>query len=225
MIDIEPSWDKVLEAEFSKPYFIKLTDFVREERKGAHLIYPPKGLVFNALKMTPFDRVKAVIVGQDPYHGPGQAHGLSFSVPRGVALPPSLKNIFKELVQDLQVPFPQHGCLEKWAKEGVLLLNTLLTVRDGEPLSHKNQGWELFTDAIIKALGARKDPVIFLLWGKNAIEKCTHICHVDPQYILTAAHPSPFSAMRGFFGCRHFSKVNTILKKLGKIPIDWKLDE
>ena len=225
MIDIEPSWNRVLEEEFTKPYFARLTELVRQQRLGQHPVYPPKESVFQALKLTPYDSVKAVIVGQDPYHGPGQAHGLCFSVPRGTAMPPSLKNVFKELAEDLKVPCPLHGCLEKWAREGVLLLNTLLTVRDSEPLSHKNQGWELFTDAIIRALCCREDPVIFLLWGKNAIDKCAHIEKQHSRYILTAAHPSPFSAMRGFFGCHHFSKTNALLIELGKDPIDWRLDD
>ena len=223
MIDIEPSWNTVLHDEFEKPYFKALTEFVKQERKGPDPIYPDRGNVFNALKLTPYNKVKVVLLGQDPYHGPGQAHGLSFSVPRGTALPPSLKNIYKELVSDVHVPMPQHGCLEKWAQEGVLLLNTLLTVRKGKPLSHQKQGWELFTDAIIKALAERVEPVIFLLWGRNAQEKCRHIEASFSEYILTAPHPSPFSAHSGFLGCRHFSKVNTLLMRMGHAPIDWSI--
>jgi len=224
MIDIEPSWMHVLQNEFSKSYFQELMDFVDKERQGPEPIYPEYDHVFNALKFTPFHNVKVVLLGQDPYHGAGQAHGLSFSVPRGTALPPSLKNIYKELVSDLQIPMPTHGCLEKWAREGVLLLNTLLTVCAGRPLSHQKHGWEQFTDAIIKALVDRKKPVIFLLWGKNAQEKCKHIGANFSEYTLAAAHPSPFSAHRGFFGCRHFSRTNDLLEKIGQKPIDWKID-
>lgn len=167
-----------------------------------------------------------MIVGQDPYHGPGQAHGLCFSVAKGITPPPSLKNIFKELNDDLGIEMPKHGCLEKWARQGVLLLNTILTVRSGEPLSHQNQGWEHFTDTIIKALAERPDPVIFVLWGKNAIDKCSHVGQVSHgrDVLLTAAHPSPFSAYRGFLGCKHFSKVNSLLSDFGKEPIDWSLE-
>ncbi len=223
MTYIEPSWNHVLAEEFSKPYFLQLMEFVRNERLGTIPIYPERDLVFQALKMTPYNDVRVVIVGQDPYHGEGQAHGLSFSVPIGVPQPPSLKNIFKELKQDVGVDIPLHGCLNAWAKQGVLLLNTLLTVRHGDPLSHKGHGWECFIDAIIKSLVQRNDPVIFVLWGKNAIDKCAHITTGKEVYVLTAAHPSPFSAMRGFFGCRHFSKINNLLESLGQKQIDWAL--
>ena len=184
-------------------------------------VYPPENLVFNAFAHTPYDKVKVVIVGQDPYHGAGQAHGLSFSVPRGVKPPPSLKNIFLELNQDLHVPVPNHGCLEKWADQGVLLLNATLTVRAGEPKSHHDKGWERFTDAVIDILAERKDPIVFLLWGKSAQEKGQRLIGTH-HAVLQAAHPSPYSAT-GFFGCRHFSKANALLQQWGKTPINWSL--
>ncbi|MDB6081126.1 MAG: ung [Chlamydiia bacterium] len=222
---IEPSWDAVLQTEYQKPYFVALSDFIKKQRDLGVKIFPLRGFVFNAFQKTPYDKVKVVIVGQDPYHGEGQAHGLSFSVQKGVRLPPSLKNIFKELQADLGISTPSHGCLEGWAEQGVLLLNTTLTVQEGSPLSHYKQGWEEFTDAVIKTLAQREDPIIFLLWGKNAIDKCRHL--QDPafsrHYILTAPHPSPFSAHTGFLGCRHFSKANELLKNLGKEPIDWNI--
>jgi uracil-DNA glycosylase len=224
---IEASWDTILKEEYKKPYFSNLATFVAEERKNFGRIYPPKGLVFRALQLTPFEKVKVVIVGQDPYHGPGQAHGLCFSVPRGVPPPPSLQNIFKELHDDLKMTIPSHGSLEKWAKEGVLLLNATLTVREGEPLSHHKKGWEEFTDSIIRALALRQAPVIFLLWGRNAIDKCRNVKELSEQHqhcILTASHPSPLSAYNGFFGCHHFSKANELLKKQGISPIDWQLE-
>ena len=223
---LEPSWNTVLEEELQKPYFIQLSSFVKQERQIHKDVYPPEDLVFNAFWQTPYDKVRVVIMGQDPYHGPSQAHGLSFSVPLGVPLPPSLKNIFKELSQDLQVKVPPHGCLIKWAKQGVLLLNATLTVRRGKPLSHHKKGWEQFTDAVISCIAQRKDPVIFVLWGKNAFEKCKNVPELakNPQhFILTAAHPSPYSANNGFFGCGHFSKINELLKKQGKDPIDWSI--
>jgi uracil-DNA glycosylase len=219
---ISESWDKVLKEEYTKPYFLKLAAFVKEQRLGNKPIFPSKGQVFYALQKTPYEKVKVVIVGQDPYHGEGQAHGLCFSVPHGIAAPPSLKNIFKELQSDVSIPLPSHGCLEKWTDEGVLLLNATLTVASGSPLSHANQGWEQFTDEIIRSLSKRDELVIFLLWGRNAIEKCKH---VDANHIIfTAPHPSPFSAHTGFLGCKHFSKANEALKKLDKEPIDWRLD-
>lgn len=224
---LEPSWQKELLDELQKPYLLHLAAFVKDERaKGLH-IYPPEELVFNAFQTTPFHKVKVAIMGQDPYHGPKQAHGLSFSVPQGVPAPPSLQNIFKELEQDLKIPIPSHGCLLKWAEQGVLLLNATLTVRESEPLSHHKRGWEQFTDACMRRLALRKEPVIFVLWGKNAIEKSKHVpeLYQNKQHtILTAAHPSPFSAHSGFFGCRHFSKINNILEKLGQPLIDWRLE-
>jgi uracil-DNA glycosylase len=224
---LEPSWQKVMQEELKKTYMVHLAAFVAQERASLAPIYPPEELVFNALNHTPFDKVRVVIVGQDPYHGPGQAHGLSFSVPIGVPPPPSLQNIFKELASDLGVKPPNHGCLLKWAEQGVLLLNATLTVRDAEPLSHHKKGWERFTDAIIRELAKREEPIIFLLWGKNAIKKCEDVPELAKNThhtILTAAHPSPFSANNGFFGCRHFSKTNEILEKQGSKPIDWTLD-
>lgn len=224
---LEPSWQKVLMDELQKPYLVELASFVKNERFLGKKIYPPEELVFNAFAQTPYDKVRVVIVGQDPYHGAGQAHGLSFSVPKGVKLPPSLQNIFKELHEDLQVPAPSHGCLLKWTEQGVLLLNATLTVMEKEPMSHHNRGWERFTDAAIRQLALKKEPLIFVLWGKNALDKCNHVAELkqNKQHtILTAAHPSPFSAHSGFFGCKHFSKINQILTEHGQRPIDWSLD-
>lgn len=223
---IDPSWQQALAEELNQPYLRDLSAFVTKERSGPIPIYPPSQNVFQALNTTPYPKVKAVIIGQDPYHGPGQAHGLSFSVPQGTALPPSLQNIFKELHTDLQVPQPTHGCLTSWAEQGVLLLNATLTVRQGQPASHFGKGWERFTDGVVKALWARQEPVIFVLWGKNAQDKCCH-CNdaqgLQRHTVLMAAHPSPFSAYRGFFGCRHFSQINELLVKRGEKPIDWRL--
>lgn len=223
---IEPSWDKVLKKEYAMPYFTKLGELVQEERKSGKNIFPPKGLVFNAFQKTPYDKVKVVIMGQDPYHGAGQAHGLSFSVQKDVRFPPSLQNIFKELASDLGIIPPAHGSLEAWAEQGVLLLNAILTVQEGKPLAHQKMGWEQFTDAAVRVLAEREDPVIFLLWGRNAIQKFTNVAELKAgshHYILTAPHPSPFSAHSGFFGCKHFSKANAILQALGKAPIDWQI--
>lgn len=215
---LDPSWQQVLADELKKPYMLELEAFIKNEREQHGPIYPPEHLVFNALNSTPYNKVRVVIVGQDPYHGPSQAHGLCFSVPIGVDLPPSLKNIFKELRDDLGIPIASHGCLEKWAAQGVLLLNATLTVRESTPLSHHKRGWERFTDAIIQKVAEKKEPVIFVLWGKNAQTKCAAI---DNQHIiLKAAHPSPLSAHNGFFGCRHFSEINRHLNP----PIDWKID-
>jgi uracil-DNA glycosylase len=224
---LEPSWQKVMQEELKKTYIIHLAAFLKQERAKTQSIYPPEELVFNALSQTPYSNTKVVIVGQDPYHGPGQAHGLSFSVPKGIPLPPSLQNIYKELATDLGINKPNHGCLLKWAKQGVLLLNATLTVRDAEPLSHHNKGWERFTDAIIKELAKKKEPIVFILWGKNAVKKCEDVPELaqNRQHtILKAAHPSPFSAHSGFFGCRHFSKTNELLVKQGMPPIDWSID-
>jgi uracil-DNA glycosylase len=224
--EIEPSWHQALIEEFKKPYLTQLAAFVAKERIGNVPIYPPQELVFNAFLKTPYPDVKVVIIGQDPYHGSGQAHGLSFSVPPGVPVPPSLKNMFKEIQQDLNIPAPNHGCLTHWTEQGVMLLNATLTVRQGQPMSHHNQGWELFTDAAVRALAARKEPVIFVLWGKSAQEKCRQLAILDKEGkhpILTAAHPSPFSAHNGFFGCRHFSKINGLLQARGTSLIQWDL--
>jgi len=219
---LEPSWQAILQEELQKDYIQDLMRFVEAERERGAKIYPPENEMFNALWKTPFPNVKVVIIGQDPYHGAGQAHGLSFSVNKGVALPPSLKNIFTELKNDLGILPPAHGCLEGWAKQGVLLLNATLTVQESLPMSHHGKGWEQFTDAIVRELLEKEDPIIFLLWGKNAQHKCQHIRLKTRHHLLTAAHPSPFSAYRGFFGCRHFSKANEILISLGKQPIDWR---
>lgn len=225
---IEPTWQTVLKDEWRQPYVAELAAFVEREYATAPTpVYPPKELIFNALINTPFNQTKVVIVGQDPYHGVGQAHGLSFSVPKGIKPPPSLQNIFKELQSDVQLPTPSHGCLLKWAKQGVLLLNATLTVSKGEPLSHHGKGWERLTDAIVKSLQGRQDPVIFVLWGKSAQDKCRFLQESDipsRHFVLTAAHPSPYSADKGFFGCRHFSKVNKFLAEQGKESINWSLD-
>lgn len=213
------NWHKLLEEEINKPYIKDLKDFLDREET-----YPPKDQVFHAFAMTPYDEVKVVIIGQDPYHGPGQAHGMSFSVPEGVEPPPSLKNIYKELQTDLGIPPAKTGCLDKWAKQGVLLLNATLTVRPNEPKSHYGKGWERFTDSVVAKLAQRKDPIVFILWGRSAKEKCAHLLEHSHHEVLTAAHPSPLSAHNGFLGCRHFSKANEYLKKWGKTPIDWSIN-
>lgn len=223
-IEIESSWKQALSEEITKPYMSQLMAFVEGERYfGTLPVYPPKELVFNALRTTPIDKVRVVIVGQDPYHGPGQAHGLSFSVPKGVPLPPSLQNIFKELQADLGIASPAHGCLTSWAEQGVLLLNASLTVRQGEPMSHAGKGWERFTDAIVAKLAERAAPIIFVLWGKFAQEKCKHIKQNSQHVFLTAPHPSPLSAHQGFMGCKHFSQINALLTNRGEAPIDWAI--
>jgi len=219
---IEPSWKAVLSDEFQKPYFKKLKSFLLAERDLGALIYPRNKDIFNAFALTPFDAVKVVILGQDPYHGAGQAHGLAFSVMRGVPAPPSLKNIFKELEQDVAFKIPQHSDLSHWSKQGVLLLNTSLTVRANEANSHRGQGWELFTDAVIHSVSERKEHVVFILWGSPARSKMSLI-DTKKHCVLTSAHPSPLSSHRGFFGCRHFSKTNNYLQAHGKTPIDWQL--
>lgn len=221
---LEESWKAVLADEFQKPYMHDLKAFLQQERKAGNVFYPPGPLIFNALNSTPFDQVKVVILGQDPYHGPGQAHGLSFSVPQGVQIPPSLQNIYKELKADLGIPIASHGNLEHWARQGVLLLNATLTVRAGQAASHHNKGWERFTDAIIHALNERREGLVFVLWGRNAQEKAKFIDR-KRHHVLTAAHPSPLSASNGFFGSRPFSKINQILEAIGQKPIDWALPE
>lgn len=223
MFKLEESWEKVLKEEFKKPYIKDLAEFVESEREKGISVYPPKDLVFNAFNKTCFQDVKVVIMGQDPYHGKNQANGLSFSVPEGVKLPPSLKNILKELSDDLKFGVTGSGCLENWAKQGVLLLNATLTVSEKDPMSHHGKGWELFTDAVIKCLIERDDPIIFVLWGKSAQKKAEQIKENPLHFILIAPHPSPFSAHTGFLGCRHFSKINEILTKLGKNKIDWRV--
>jgi uracil-DNA glycosylase len=218
---IEESWKAVLSDEFNKPYFLQLKEFLIEEKKKFR-IFPPGPLIFNAFNSTPFQKVKVVIIGQDPYHGYGQAHGLCFSVPDGVSKPPSLVNIFKELTNDLRISQTSHGNLENWAKQGVLLLNATLTVRENLAGSHQRRGWELFTNETIRRLSEQKDGVIFVLWGNFAIAK-KELIDLSKHPVLTAAHPSPLSANNGFFGCRHFSKINEILKKQGKEEVDWRL--
>ena len=218
---IEESWKAVLSDEFNKPYFQELKEFLIEEKKKFR-IFPPGPLIFNAFNNTPFQKVKVVIIGQDPYHGYGQAHGLCFSVPAGVPKPPSLVNIFKELANDLGISPPVHGNLEIWAKQGVLLLNATLTVRENQAGSHQHRGWEVFTNEVIRRLSEQKEGVIFVLWGNFAIAK-KELINLSKHPVLTAAHPSPLSASNGFFGCKHFSKINEILKKQGKEEIDWRL--
>ncbi len=217
------NWKDLLAEEWNLPYMKELKAFLEAEAAAGREVYPPKDEVFAALTQTPFDQVQVVVMGQDPYHGPGQAHGLSFSVPKGVQPPPSLQNIFKEIESDLGVPRPKHGCLLDWAKQGVLLLNATLTVRAHEAKSHHGRGWERFTDRIVQLLCAREDPIAFLLWGRSALEKFKHVQAPARHLVLTAAHPSPLSAYAGFLGCRHFSKVNEFLTKMGKNPIDWSI--
>lgn len=220
---LEKSWQDILEKEWKKSYLPELATFIARER-AEEMVYPPKEEVFAAFNATPFAAVQVVVIGQDPYHGRGQAHGLSFSVRHGVAFPPSLQNIFKELEDDLKIPKPLHGSLLPWARQGVLMLNAVLTVREHTPNSHAGKGWEIFTDAVVSALVAREDPVIFLLWGKLAQNKCRHIlsASMNRHFVLSAPHPSPFSAHAGFFGCRHFSRCNELLIKQGKKEIDWR---
>lgn len=218
---LKNDWAKYLNDEFQKEYYKTLRAFVKSEYERA-IVYPNMYDIFNALHYTPYEKVKVVILGQDPYHGPNQAHGLSFSVKPGVPLPPSLRNIFKELYDDLGCTPPNHGSLVHWAQQGVLLLNTVLTVRQGEAHSHKGRGWEIFTDRVIQTLNERERPVIFLLWGRPAQEKAKLITN-SHHFLLKSAHPSPLSASRGFFGSRPFSRVNKILVSIGEEPIDWKI--
>ncbi len=221
MVNIGNDWDQILEGEFDKEYYLKLRKFLKKEYSEG-VVYPSMYDIFNALKATPYERVKAVILGQDPYHGPGQAHGMCFSVRKGVTPPPSLKNIFKELADDTGCTIPSHGCLTEWAEQGVLLLNTVLTVREGQANSHRGKGWETFTDTVIHHLNERERPMVFLLWGGNAKAKESLITN-PAHLVLKAAHPSPLSAYNGFFGCRHFSKVNEFLLENGMEPIRWQI--
>ncbi|HEV8083344.1 MAG TPA: uracil-DNA glycosylase [Chitinophagaceae bacterium] len=221
-VKIEESWKEVLKDEFDKPYFQQIVAFIKTEKTAGKIIYPPGQLIFNAFYKTPFAKVEVVLLGQDPYHNKGQAHGLSFSVPPGVQPPPSLINIFKELKADIGIQIPATGDLESWATQGVLLLNASLSVRQNEPGSHSKIGWLQFTDTVIEKLSEQKDGIIFLLWGKFAQEKQSLIDETK-HFVLRAAHPSPFSADKGFFGCRHFSKTNELLAKQNKEPINWKL--
>ena len=221
-VKIEASWKDVLHKEFTKPYFEQIVAFLKTERAQGKIIYPPGSLIFNAFDKTPFNKVKVVLLGQDPYHGPGQAHGLCFSVPDGVPPPPSLQNMYKELNNDIGMPIPNTGNLTKWATQGVFLLNAALTVRAGEANSHAKIGWHEFTDSVIKTISAEKKGVVFLLWGRFAQDKQVLIDETR-HYVLKAAHPSPYSADKGFFGCKHFSKTNHYLLKQKQDPIDWAL--
>ena len=219
---LKNDWNELLKDEFSKDYYLSLREFLKNEYT-TKINYPDKYDIFNALHYTSYKDVKVVILGQDPYHGPNQAHGLSFSVSPGVKIPPSLLNIYKELNSDLECYIPNNGYLKKWADQGVLLLNTSLTVRAGEANSHKNKGWEIFTDKIISLINEKTDPVVFLLWGNNAINKKKLITNKQ-HLILSSAHPSPLSASRGFFGSKPFSKINKFLVSVNKAPIDWQIE-
>ena len=221
MQKIGNQWDSLLQDEFKKEYYLKLREFLKSEY-SLQTIYPDMYSIFNALKITDYDKVKVVIIGQDPYHGENQAHGLCFSVQEGVTPPPSLKNIYKELNTDLGIPIPNTGDLTPWAEQGVLLLNTVLTVRGGLANSHKGKGWEIFTDRIIALLNERQTPMVFLLWGANARAKAKSITN-PAHLVLECAHPSPLSAHNGFFGCKHFSKTNEFLTRCGLSPINWSL--
>ncbi|MEO8822899.1 MAG: uracil-DNA glycosylase [Ginsengibacter sp.] len=221
-IQIEESWKEALKEEFEKAYFQHIITFLKAEKALGKIIYPPGSLIFNAFKQTPFPEVKVVLLGQDPYHNKGQAHGLSFSVPDGVPKPPSLNNIFKELKNDLGIEISENGNLEKWAGQGVLLLNASLTVRQNEPGSHARTGWLQFTDNVIRKVSEEKEGIVFLLWGKFAQEK-QGLIDETKHFVLKAAHPSPYSASNGYFGCKHFSKTNELLMKQHEMPIDWKV--
>ena len=222
-VKIHESWKEVLNEEFSGEYFFRLKSFLQQEKETAH-VYPPGRFIFNAFNNTPFEKVKVVIIGQDPYHGQGQAHGLCFSVPFGIKPPPSLVNIFKEIRDDLGHDIPNHGNLECWALQGVLLLNATLTVRANQAGSHQGKGWEEFTNKVISKLSEKKENLVFLLWGRFAQDKAALI-DASKHHILKAPHPSPFSAHSGFFGCRHFSKANEILVKTNQTPIDWRVPD
>jgi uracil-DNA glycosylase len=221
-IQIDDSWKIALADEFDKPYFKELRHFLATEKQSGKTIYPPGSLIFNAFNSTPFDKVKVVILGQDPYHGDGQAHGLCFSAQYGVKPPPSLVNIYKELKSDVGFEIPAHGNLQKWTEQGVFLLNAMLTVEANQPASHQKKGWEEFTNAVIQKLSKERSGLIFMLWGNFAQQKAVLIDETK-HTILKAAHPSPFSAYNGFFGCKHFSKTNEILKAKGEEEIDWQV--
>lgn len=222
MVKLDNDWEELLKDEFKKEYYLELREFLKEEY-STKVIYPSMYNIFEALKHTSYKDTKVLILGQDPYHGENQAHGLAFSVQPNVAIPPSLLNIYKELKNDIGCFIPNNGYLIPWADQGILLLNTALTVRAHEANSHKGKGWEIFTDRIIELLNDREDPVIFVLWGANARKK-KELINSSRHYILEAPHPSPLSASRGFFGCKHFSKINEILTDLGKTPIDWQIN-
>ncbi|WP_376696322.1 uracil-DNA glycosylase [Wenzhouxiangella sp. EGI_FJ10305] len=221
-IKLHPEWLEAIGGEFDRDYMQRLRAFLLERSRAGATVYPPGPQIFNALDSTPLSKVKAVILGQDPYHGPGQAHGLCFSVQKGVRPPPSLVNIFKEIESDLGLPVPPHGCLQAWADRGVLLLNAVLTVERGNAGAHQGKGWEQFTDAVVQAVNERRDNVVFFLWGSHAQKKGAGI-DGNRHLVLKAPHPSPLSAHRGFFGCRHFSKANEWLESRGVAPIDWSL--
>ncbi len=221
-VKIHPEWRQALATEFEQPYMSQLRDFLLERKRAGARIYPPGELIFNALDSTPPSRVRVVVLGQDPYHGPGQAHGLCFSVRPGVPKPPSLVNIFKELQEDLSINAPEHGCLQRWAEQGVLLLNAVLTVEQGRAGAHQGKGWERFTDAVIDHVNGSALPVVFMLWGSLAQRKGAAIDNAR-HLVLKAPHPSPLSAHRGFFGCRHFSRANQWLEQQGRGAVDWRL--
>jgi uracil-DNA glycosylase len=223
-VNLHPSWLEPLRAEFELPYMADLKRFLVAERQAGKRIFPAGANWFRALDLTPLDQVKVVILGQDPYHGPGQAHGLCFSVPDGVRPPPSLVNIYKELEADLGIRAPAHGFLEHWARQGVLLLNSVLTVEMGLAASHRDRGWERFTDAVVRLVNAKSEPVVFMLWGSYAQKKASFV-DSSRHLVLKAPHPSPLSAHSGFLGCKHFSKANAFLESRGREPIDWALPE
>lgn len=223
-IKLEPGWKEALREEFDKPYMRELSEFLRNEKAAGKEIYPPGPLIFNALNSTPLDRVKVVIIGQDPYHGPGQAHGLCFSVQPGVPAPPSLQNIFKEIKRDLNIDPPKHGHLQHWAEQGVLLLNTSLTVERGNAGSHSGKGWQAFTDRVIEVVSEHQPHLVFMLWGSHAQSK-RRLIDATKHLILCSAHPSPLSAHRGFIGNGHFSRCNQFLEQHGLTPIDWRLPD
>ncbi len=221
-IKLEPSWKQALRSEFDQPYMQELRDFLGQEHAAGKEIYPPGPMIFNALNSTPLDKVKVVILGQDPYHGPGQAHGLCFSVQPGTPIPPSLLNIYKELQRDLNIDIASHGCLQHWAEQGVLLLNTTMTVERGNAASHANKGWQHFTDRVIEVVSEHQPNLVFLLWGAHAQSK-RKLIDATKHLVLTSVHPSPLSAYRGFLGCGHFSQTNRFLEQRGLMPIDWRL--
>ncbi|MDD3859809.1 MAG: uracil-DNA glycosylase [Bacteroidales bacterium] len=218
-VNIEETWFDELKDEFTKEYFVKLKNFLLEEKKN-YVIYPPGSQIFSAFNLTPFNKIKVVILGQDPYHGPGQAHGLCFSVPQGVRIPPSLVNIYKELKSDIGFSIPESGNLESWAKQGIFLLNATLTVRANTAGSHQKKGWEIFTDTVIKTISDKHENIVFVLWGNYAAAK-EKLINSSKHHILKAAHPSPLSAYNGFLGCKHFSKINNYLIEKGIEPIQW----
>ncbi len=221
-IKLEPSWKEALRAEFDQPYMAELRQFLQQERAGGKEIYPPGPMIFNALNSTPLDKVKVVILGQDPYHGPGQAHGLCFSVQPGVPAPPSLVNIYKELKRDLNIDIPNHGYLQSWADQGVLMLNTTMTVERANANAHKDKGWQFFTDRIIELVSERQPHLVFMLWGAHAQSK-QKLIDATKHLVLTSVHPSPLSAYRGFLGCGHFGRTNKFLEQNGETPIEWRL--